>query len=64
MLHAILYLALAVAYCEAAFDDLGKGNRRHAVRYGLIAIIYGSIAFVVVYPGMIELLLISAEKAA
>lgn len=48
MLHAVLYLGLALAYCEAAISDLIKGQRWDAVRYFVIAILYSSIAYAVV----------------
>ncbi|MES2194434.1 MAG: hypothetical protein V4517_08450 [Pseudomonadota bacterium] len=50
MLHAALYLGLALAYCEAATHYLMKGNRRDATRYAVITILYGSIAFAVLNP--------------
>ena len=50
MLHVMLYSGIAIAYCEAAVSDLIKGRRRDAVRYFVIAILYGSIAYAVLDP--------------
>jgi hypothetical protein len=62
MLHALLYLGIAIAYCESAAHDLMKGNRRDAIRYAVITVFYISIAFVVLDPRLAEVQLIPSAE--
>jgi hypothetical protein len=54
-LHTLIYMALAIAYFEAAVESIVDRKHRSAFREGIIACLYTSLAFFFLDPSLTRL---------
>jgi hypothetical protein len=53
--HVLVYMALAAAYCEAAIASLLERQWHSACREAIVAMLYGSIALMVLDPAFLPI---------